>query len=73
MPRKTKYEKIEDEYKIKKCTVIHYSDKTKNLDIDFDGYGIRIKNIFNFHGDSVNIKYCGTIGKPNFKYSIQED
>lgn len=57
-------------FKTKKCKVISYNKATKNLDIDFDGYGIRIHNIQDFEGDFVEIKYKGNIGKENFVYKL---
>ena len=31
-------------YKTEKCRILSYNKATKELDIDFHGYGIRIKN-----------------------------
>ena len=59
--------KIETEkYKTEKCKVLSYNKKTKELDIDFKGYGIRLNNVRNINSDSVDIKYIGEIGKSNF-------
>ena len=59
--------KIETEkYKTEKCKVLSYNKKTKELDIDFKGYGIRLNNIRNINSDYVDIKYIGEIGKSNF-------
>ncbi len=57
-------------WKTKECKVISYNNKTYNLDINFDGYGIRIKNIINFTGEIAIIDYCGTVGKPDFQYFL---
>lgn len=64
-PRKTK-----NQFKEKECKVIRYNKLTKTLDISFDGYGIRVKNVKDFSGDLVTIRYKGEIGKPNFEYKI---
>lgn len=58
-------------YKTVECRVLSYDGKTMALDIDFNGYGIRIKNVKDFYGDSVTIKYRGEIGKPNFDFKLQ--
>ena len=63
--------KIETEkYKTEKCKVLSYNKKTKELDIDFKGYGIRLNNVRNINSDYVDIKYIGEIGKPNFSYRL---
>ena len=63
--------KIETEkYKTEKCKVLSYNKKTKELDIDFKGYGIRLNNIRNINSDYVDIKYIGEIGKPNFSCEL---
>ncbi len=38
----------------------------KKLDIDFNGYGIRLNNINNIESDFVTVKYYGEIEKANF-------
>ena len=58
------------EYKEKECKVIGYNKVTNSLDISFDGYGIRIKDVKDFIGDTVTVKYKGEIGKPNFVYKL---
>ena len=63
--KKNKYE-----YKEKECKVIGYNKIINSLDISFDGYGIRIKNVKDFSGDTVIVKYKGEIGKPNFEYKL---
>lgn len=57
-------------YKTEKCRVLLYNQATKELDIDFHGYGIRIKNADNINSDSILLKYTGEIGKPDFSYKI---
>ena len=61
MRRKTK-----EDFKEKECKVIRYDNSTKSLDINFDGYGIRIRNVkFSYNNDViVNVKYKGEIGNP---------
>lgn len=66
-PQKPKKNNI---FKTKKCKVLKLNNNTQNLDIDFDGYGIRIHNAKNISGDTVELKYKGTIGKPNFIYKL---
>ena len=60
--------KSKEDFKEKECKIINYNNRTKSLDIDFDGYGIIIKNIeFSQNNDLiVKVKYKGEIGKPNF-------
>lgn len=67
LPRKPKRN---NNFKTKKCRVISYNKTTKTLDILFDQYGIRIYSVFDFQGDTIEIKYKGTIGKPNFVYKL---
>lgn len=59
-----------NEFKEKKCKVIAYNKRTETLDVRFDSYGIRIKNVKDFNGDIATIKYKGEIGKPNFEYKL---
>lgn len=67
LPKKTKKSTL---FKTKECKVISYNKTTKDLDINFDGYGIRIHNVQNFKDDIVEIKYKGDIGKQNFVYKL---
>lgn len=67
LPRKPKRNNI---FKTKKCRVISYNKATNTLDVLFDQYGIRLHNVSDFQGDTVEIKYKGTIGKPNFVYKL---
>lgn len=57
-------------YKTEKCKVLAYDEFTKELDIDFKGYGIRINNVGKLDSDFVSIKYRGEIGTPNFTYKL---
>lgn len=59
-----------DVFKTKECKVISYNRNTKNLDICFDGNGIRIHDVQDFNGDIVKLKYKGDIGKSNFLYKL---
>lgn len=65
--RKTKEDFIE-----KECKIINYDNHTKSLDINFDGYGIRMKKIeFSYNNDPiVKVRYKGEIGKPNFVIKV---
>lgn len=70
LPKKPKNNFKNNGFKSKECEVIAYSKRTNTLDIRFDGYGIRIKDVENFVGDTVELKYKGEIGKPNFEYKL---
>ena len=71
LPKKPKNNFRNNEYKIKKCEVISYNERTKTLDVRFDKFGVRIKNVESFNnGNIVEIKYKGEIGKPNFEYRL---
>lgn len=55
-----------DKFKTEKCKVLLYDKKTKDLDILFKGYGLRISNVEINDCEYINVKYCGVIGTPNF-------
>lgn len=57
-------------YKTEKCRILYYNKETKELDIDFHGYGVRIKNADDTDSGFVQIQYAGEIGKPNFSLKI---
>lgn len=59
-----------NKYKTEKCKVLSYNEKTKELDIEFKGYGIRLNDIDSINEDSVLIKYRGEIGEPDFSYKL---
>ena len=59
-----------EKYKTIKCKVLAYNTRTKELDIDFKGYGIRLNNAEIINSDYVDIKYIGEIGKPNFSCEL---
>lgn len=59
-----------EKFKTEKCKVLSYNKKTKELDVDFLGYGIRLFNIDKDIGDVVSIKYRGQIGTPDFEYRL---
>lgn len=67
---KVQSRKFKNEYKEKECKVIAYDKKKLTLDVKFDKYGIRIKDVKDFNGEFVVIKYKGEIGKPNFEYKL---
>lgn len=62
--------KKEKDFKEKLCPVLNYNKRLKILDIVFDGYGIRLKDVDDFCGETVMIKYKGTLGKQNFQIKI---
>ena len=57
-------------HKTIKCKVLAYNTRTKELDIDFKGYGIRLNNAEIINSDYVDIKYIGEIGKSNFSCEL---
>lgn len=59
-----------EKYKTEKCRVLRYNKRTKELDVDFMGYGIRLYNIDKEIQDIVNVKYRGEIGASNFQYRL---
>ena len=61
---------VNEKYKTEKCKVLSYNKKTKELDIDFKGYGIRFNNVDDVNSDFVSVKYRGEIGKPNFSCKL---
>ena len=70
LPKKPKNNFKNYGFKIKECKVIAYNKHSNTLDVKFDGYGIRIKDVKDFSGDTVELKYNGEIGKPNFEYKL---
>ena len=59
-----------EKFKTEKCKVLFYNKDTKELDVDFSGYGIRLYNVSKNIEDFVNVRYRGEIGSPNFEYRI---
>lgn len=59
-----------EKFKTEKCKVLSYNKDTKELDVDFSGYGIRLYDVSKDIGDFVSIRYRGEIGKPNFECRI---
>lgn len=57
-------------FKTLDCKVLKYHPKTNALDIDFQGYGLRINGVTEKPGDTVAIKYKGKIGQSNFQYKL---
>lgn len=57
---------VTEKYKTERCKVLSYNEKTKELDLEFKGYGIRLNNIDKINSDFVSVKYRGEIGKSNF-------
>lgn len=68
--KKLKSNLRKNEFKTKECPVISYNKQSNTLDIMFDKYGIRMKNVKNFTGNIVNVKYKGEIGKPDFEIEL---
>lgn len=59
-----------EKYKTKNCNVLSYNKKTKELDVNFSGYGIRLYNISEINENYVKVRYRGEIGTPNFVYKL---
>lgn len=59
-----------EKFKTMKCKVLSYDPKSKELDVDFNGYGIRIHNVSKNVEDYIDVKYKGEIGKHNFLYKV---
>lgn len=53
-------------YKTEKCKILSFNPNTKEIDVNFKGYGIRLKNAVCSESDFILVKYSGEIGKPNF-------
>lgn len=68
LPKKP--QKTKTGFKTKECRVIEYDKNAKTLDVYFDKYGIRIKDVENFVGETAILKYKGKIGTPNFEYKL---
>lgn len=58
--------------KHKVCKVLSYNKDFRELDIEFDGYGLKIKNVGECNSETVNIDYHGEIGTPSFAYKLKE-
>lgn len=61
---------VSKKYKEEECKVIKYDPKGKTLDVMFKEYGIRIRNVESFEGETVLVKYKGEIGKKDFSYKL---
>ncbi|WP_099467738.1 hypothetical protein [Konateibacter massiliensis] len=59
-----------EKFKTEKCKVLSYNKETRELDVDFRGYGIRLINITVEIGEFAYIKYRGEIGTANFEYKL---
>lgn len=61
--------KVQDtKHKTEKCKVLYFNEKTKELDVIFKDFGVKIVNVpSDTYGDFVFVKYLGEIGKPDFK------
>lgn len=53
-------------YKTEQCKVLSFNPNTKEIDIDFKGYGVRLKNAEYAESGFVLVKYSGEIGNPDF-------
>lgn len=70
LPKNSKTNRRGNRLKTKECKVIAFHEHDNTLDVKFDDYGIRIKGVKSFHGDTAVIKYKGNIGRPNFEYTL---
>lgn len=66
LDKKNKSKNKNTDYKVKECKIISYNETTKELDVLFDNYGIRINNSNPVTDSTVSVKYKGAIGKSNF-------
>lgn len=53
-------------FNTQKCKVLLYDETTKELDLDFNGFGIRINGVDKCDSEFITIKYKGEIGTSNF-------
>ena len=69
---KTRTKKKKDDFKEKECSVINYNNSLKTLDINFDGYGIKIRDVkhFSYPTTTVRVKYKSEIGQPDFSIKL---
>lgn len=68
--KNSKRQSTKNDFKVKECSVISYNKHSKTLDIMFDNYGIRLKNIETFTENTINIKYKGELGRPDFEIKL---
>lgn len=54
----------------KECKVLAYNKAKQFMIISFDGYGIRIDEVAEKPGETVEVKYSGKIGTPSFKLDV---
>lgn len=67
---KNESQKREPRYKNEKCKVLAYDKKSKELDVLFKGYGVRLFDVEKPVQDFVMVKYTENIGSPNFKCKV---
>lgn len=60
-----------EKFKTELCNVLSYNKSTRELDIDFLGYGIRLHNVEKDIGNTILVKYRGEIGNDNFICKLQ--
>lgn len=70
-PTKTRA-KTKSSFKQKTCRVLRYNKDFKELDIDFEGYGLKIKDVDECNSNTVVVDYHGEIGTPLFTYKLKK-
>ena len=77
LPKVQPRKKNKNDYKEKECEVISYNSRNNTLDVRFDRYGIRIKNVKFFDGTPLlahtELSFLGRVYTSPFLYmwSIQ--
>ncbi len=64
---------INKNYKTENCKILDFNTATKELDIEFKGYGIRLHYPGVINSGYITVRYYGEIGKPGFKCQAQEE
>ena len=58
--------------KTENCKVLKYDNISKELDVEFKGFGIKIENInTNITSEFVKIEYTSDIGKADFTFKLK--
>lgn len=64
---------INKNYKTENCKILAFNPSSKELDIEFKGYGIRLHYPGVINSGYITVRYYGEIGKPGFKCQVQEE
>ena len=63
---------VNGQYKTENCKVLSFNPATKELDIEFKGYGVRLYYSGVINSAYIPVRYYGEIWKPGFKCQVQE-